>query len=295
MNARDEHRISSSGADSRVSPLDHPGLLAFWDFQGDGPEHIAHGVAPFALAEQRGPIRRAAEGIFGGQSLCIEHGQWLRLQRAELGALDLHGRRALSLVTWVKCDSPRPWQFLAGVWNEHDHRRQYALFLNGTWQYDHLANDRTPCVNRAHAYLSESGGHTPGHSACFSYATGGSPVRPGRWHCIALSYDGAGLALYVNGRLDRHERHNPLPFAGPIFDGGTEGADFTVAQRSMALWHDYPEGPMPCDEGFSGLFGGVAVYDRALGAEELLALAAEGCLVPLHSEILSQSPETHSL
>ncbi|MCX8090190.1 MAG: LamG domain-containing protein [Verrucomicrobiae bacterium] len=249
------------------------GLLAFWDFQSDGGRHVAVGVAPFELFEQRGPIARAHEGVFGPRALNIAHGQWLRLPRAGLGALNFHGHRPLTLVVWIKRDSPRPWQFLAGVWNERDHRRQYALFVNGTWQFNHVKNTRTPCADRAHAYLSREGGHTPGDPACFSYATGATPVLPGRWHCIAMTYDGTALAVHLDGRLDAHPQHNPLPFAGPIFDGGPTGADFTVAQRAMALWHDYPHGPMPADEGFSGLLGGLAVYGRALSPHELRALA----------------------
>lgn len=255
-------------------PATMPGLIAFWDFQGDGPRHVARGVAPFVLVEQRGPIARATEGIFGQKSLRIAFGQWLRLPRSELGALDVHGHRPLSLVAWVKPDSDRLWQFIAGVWNERDHRRQYALFFNGAWQYDHVSGTRTPCARRAHAYLSREGGHTPGHPACFSYATGATELPVNHWVCLALTYDGAQLAVHVNGRLDEHPRHNPLPFAGPIFDGGAAGADFTVAQRAMAAWQDYPDGIMPVEEGFSGLLGGVAVYDRALEPDELMALAA---------------------
>ncbi|MCS7048815.1 MAG: LamG domain-containing protein [Verrucomicrobiae bacterium] len=260
---------------ARERPATIPGLIAFWDFQGFGTQHEARGVCPFTLVEQRGPIARASEGVFGPQSLRIAHGQWLRLPRAELGALNIHGHRPLSLIAWVKPDSDRLWQFVAGVWNERDHQRQYALFFNGAWQYDHVAGMRTPCTRRAHAYLSREGGHTPGHPACFSYATGQTELRPGAWYCLALTYDGEQLAVHVNGRLDANPRHNPLPFPGPIFDGGATGADFTVAQRAMAMWREYPHGVIPVAEGFSGLLGGLAVYDRALSEEELVSLTGE--------------------
>lgn len=264
-------------------------LLAFWDFQGEGARHVAVGAAASALVEQRGPITRADGGIFGPRALRIAFGQWLRLPRAELGPLDIHGRQPFTMAAWVQRDSSRPWQFVAGVWNEHDHRRQYALFLNATKMYDHVADTRSPCADRAHAYLSATGGHTPGHPACFSYATGASVVPMGRWACVAMTYDGAELALWVNGRLDALPRHNPMPFRDGIFAGGADGADFTVAQRAMALWHDYPEGPMPADEGFTGLLGGLALWRRALNAAEHEALAA---LLPARSAGTAELDET---
>lgn len=247
--------------------------MAFWDFQGEGPRHVARGAAPFALEEREGPVARAGEGVFGPRSLDVRWGQWLRLPRAELGALNFSGKRPLSLVVWAKPDSGRLWQFLAGVWDERRHRRQYALFYNGAWRAVSGRAGREPCRERVHAYLSREGGHTPGHPACFSYATGAAELPPGQWHCFAMTFDGAALRAFANGRLDVCAGSNPLGFDGPVFDGGADGADFTVAQRNMAAWEGYPDTPMPADEGFSGLLGGVAVYDRALDEREIAELS----------------------
>lgn len=255
-------------------PTSLPGLLAFWDFQAEGPGHRAAGEAPWVLEEMGGPLARAGEGLFGPSALHVAFGQWLRIPRERLGALNIHGGQPLTVLAWVKPDSARPWQFLAGVWNEHDHRRQYALFYNGAWQFDFEARARTACARRVHAYLSREGGHTPGDPACFSYATGATELETGQWHCLGLTWDGQWLAAWANGRVDSHPRHNPMPFDGPIFDGGPEGADFTVAQRAMAAWHGYPEAPMPVEEGFSGLLGGLAIYQRALVHSEMEALAS---------------------
>lgn len=266
-----------AGATPRVrpDPLSISGLIAFWDFQTEaGDRHAALGSFPAVLREMRGPIARADEGIFGPRSLSIAWGQWLRISRADVGPLNLTGFQPLTMAAWIKPDSERLWQFIAGVWNEHDHLRQYALFYNGARQAHAPAMTRTECRRRVHGYLSREGGHTPGHPACFSYATGATECAPGRWHFVAYTWDLRHIRVFVDGRLDENADANPFPFEGPIFDGGSRGADFTVAQRAMAAWHDYPDGPMPVDEGFSGLLAGLAVWGRALAPEELAALAA---------------------
>lgn len=259
-----------------VRPEDISSLIAFWDFQGEGSLHAARGHSALLLREMRGPIRRAPEGIFGPSSLRIEWGQWLRIPRKDIGPLDLHGRSPLSMVAWIRPDSDRPWQFIAGVWNEHDHLRQYALFYNGTRQSHSPSMNRTECRLRVHGYLSQSGGHTPGHPACYSYATGRTECYPEHWHCIAFTWDLRHIRVYVNGQLDTNGDANPFLFDDSIFDGGSGGADFTVAQRAMALWHGYPDERMPACEGFSGLLGGLAVYGRALDEAELRVLALCG-------------------
>lgn len=258
---------------SCAHPADLKGLIAFWDFHGDGPFHVARGDPGLILREMRGPIAKVPGGWFGPRALRIRWGQWLRIPRAEIGRLDLHGKSQLTVIAWIRPDSERPWQFLAGVWNEHDHQRQYALFYNGTRQSHAPAMDRTECRLRIHGYLSQSGGHTPGHPACFSYATGRTECDREHWHAVAFTWDTRQICVYVNGLLDANGNANPFPFDAPIFDGGDTGADFTVAQRAMAVWHDYPDGLMPADEGFSGLFGGLAVYDRALTEAEVAALS----------------------
>lgn len=257
-----------------LHPGEIHGLLAFWDFSADGPHHPATaGKANFVLVEQCGPIEKVHNGVFGKMCPRIGFGQWYRLERSGLGELDIHGHTPLTMLVWACPDSSRLWQFLAGVWNERDARRQYALFYNGAWQFDFIGRRRTACQHRVHAYLSHEGGHTPGDPACFSYATGATEIVPANWHCFALRWDGRFLEAWLDGRLDVHPGHNPLPFEGSIFSGGRAGADFTIAQRCMAAWRDYPAGRMPTEEGFSGLLGGVAVYNRALEADEMRALA----------------------
>ena len=52
-----------------TQPVDLPGILSFWDFQGEaGSDLIAKGTYPYRLHERNGPVFRMKEGIFGNQS-----------------------------------------------------------------------------------------------------------------------------------------------------------------------------------------------------------------------------------
>ena len=62
---------------------------------------------------------------------------------------------------------------------------------------------------------------------------------------------------------DVRETFNPYAYPGGLFDGGLDGADFTVAavhrSNTMGNW-------------FTGVLGGLAVYDRALSDDEMWSL-----------------------
>lgn len=256
--------------------LDIADVCACWDFQQHDGGAWPDAVAGYVLHSMHGVVERVAmDGPcwFGPWCARIAYGQWLRLPRAGLGLLDIHGAQRWTMVAWVKHDSDRLWQFICGVWNEKM-KRQYALFTHGAWQTDARTWQRQPVWARAMGYVSHSGHHTPGHPACFSYATGRTELRTGDWYCLACSYDLRALRVYVNGVLDENNGCNPFPYSEPIFDGGQDGADFTVAQRCYRAWDEYPDAPPPAGEGFSGWIAGLAVFRRALAAEELQALAS---------------------
>ena len=59
----------------------------------------------------------------------------------------------------------------------------------------------------------------------------------------------------------------------PIFDGGENGANFTVAQRAIPQWQGYPKTRF-VEQGFSGLLGGLAVYNRALSGSQIATIHA---------------------
>ncbi len=275
----------AAGADlaaRRAAPGAVPGLLAFWEFQEpSGANKISAGRFQYALQERNGPIARAEDGVFGPSSADFEPGQWMILPHADAPGLDLHGDdQQVSMVAWIKRESNRPWQFIGGMWNERDHARQYGMFISGSWQTDWATYTRTRAVNQAMGYVSPFGGATPGHPFAFDYATGGTRLPKEEWTMIGYTFDGKSIRVYVNGELDRNGNANPFRYDGGMHDGGSA---FTVAQRAVKKWPDYPIGMPDVTTGFDGRLGGLAVWDRALTPAEMRTLHARTELPPTPS------------
>jgi len=284
-----ENPVAAAEPEKKIkSPVDIPNLLVFWDFQEEsGKNKKAKGKFRYELEEMNGPIKRSKDGIFGPFSADFEWGQWMRLKRERAAGLNIHGdNKQITMVAWVKRESDRPWQYIAGIWNEGDWKfmgkakgegdrapsRQYAMFTSGLSQNDYKTYKRSPAKHQVMGYLSPYGGATPEHPFAFDYATGKTFLEKDQWYMIAYTYDAEWIKVYVNGKLDVNENFNPFYYKGPIFDGGSNGADFTVAQRDHPKWPTYPNGVPEYEEGFDGKLGGLAVYDRALTANELEAL-----------------------
>lgn len=83
---------------------------------------------------------------------------------------------------------------------------------------------------------------------------------------LAFTYDHSVIKVYFNGEPDENGYYNPFYWDKPIFDGGKNGADFTIVQRAL------PSCLPTHGEGFSGFLGGLAVYDRALRETEIAQL-----------------------
>jgi hypothetical protein len=258
--------VVEKGKKSAAVPQGIQGLVSFWDFQENaGQPRVGKGKAPLALQEKKGPIARSNDGVFGLSSAHIKHGQWFIIPRAEIGALDIHGANAqVTVVAWVKREAKDSWQAIAGVWDETHKKRQYCLFLNAPRGTKADEMKRYPLANRIHGHVSAIGGPTPGEEFCITYSSGASAIPLKKWVCLAMQYDGRESRVYVNGKLDALEQYNPFPYADGLYDGGKDGADFTVgAVHRGGSWGNF----------FGGQIGGLAVYDRALTGEELVQLA----------------------
>ncbi|MFS0727556.1 LamG-like jellyroll fold domain-containing protein [Paenibacillus sp. 1P07SE] len=232
-------------------------LLCFWDFQ-EPPSVSKRANGPFAyeLIEQNGPIERVKDGVFGPYSAAIKEGQWLSIPRHLCPELDIQGRQAaVTVVAWVKWDSDRRCQALAGMWDETRKQRQYCLFFNLTGRYESERN--------IHGHVSAVGGPTPGERYCVTYATGSERVPFGKWTMVAMTYDGAYSRVYYNGRLDYNPPYNPYPYDQGLFEADSDGADFTVASVSAnGMMKNF----------FSGQLGGLAIFKRALSDDEMREL-----------------------
>jgi hypothetical protein len=244
-----------------------PGLVAFWDFQEPaGGPRASKGPAALPLREAVGPVDRAGDGLFGPHAARLKVGQWFVIPRAEQGPLNIGGKAAaVTVLAWVKREKKQgAWQAVAGVWDESRGKRQYCLFLDAAARTRSDTFTRDPSRDRVHGHVSAVGGPTPGNAVCVTYSSGGTQVPLGQWRAVAMTYDGKFSRAYVDGRLDASDKYNPFPYDQGLFDGGPDGADFTVGSVSVK--------GKPSNF-YAGLIGGVAVFDRALTDDEVRALS----------------------
>ena len=178
------------------------------------------------------------------------------------------------MVAWVQRQTDHIFQYIAGMWNETDALRQYALFTSAHRQAHSTDLSRTEASHQPHGYVSECGGATPGCAFCFSYATAAETLEEGRWTMIGYTFDLARIRVYVDGKLSENGDCNPFDWNKPIFAPTEGGSDFTVAQRAVPSWPTYPQGQPANPVGFGGLLGGLAVFDSALSAEQMRKLHA---------------------
>jgi hypothetical protein len=267
--------MKAMSSNSSMNPLLIPNLVCFWDFQeAAGEMRVAQGPHAYALREGDKAVERIEddEAPFGRYAACFDFDKWLYVPRRECPALGIGGPSAkVTVVAWIKREPSeyKGCQAIAGLWNEHG-TRQYCLFLNlGIWD----------SREQVGAHVSDVGGPTPGYKYCMSAAIGATPVLFDEWHCVAMTYDGLDAKAYLDGRLDVREPQgepgrNPFHFPGCLFDGGENGADFTVGSvlRPERVDEDFqPHGSVTANP-YIGLLGGLAVYNRALTDEEIAGL-----------------------
>ena len=145
-----------------AAPLAIADLICFWDFQEGEGRLTSKGPYHYTLEDGMAKLHRRPKGFFGRSALKIERGQWLRILRRDCPALNLHGDDPVTIVAWIQRGCDAPWQYIAGVWNERDRMRQYALFTCGHRQTNCKTLERIPARHQVHGYVSEVGGATPG-------------------------------------------------------------------------------------------------------------------------------------
>ncbi|MCM8537380.1 MAG: LamG domain-containing protein [Lentisphaeraceae bacterium] len=236
-------------------------LIAFWDFSEKASQpRVAKNNKSLVLHEQAGKITYSKEGPFNGSAI-IKVGQWFKINRDKIGDLDIHGPKAkVTVIAWVKRSAKKPWQAIAGLWDESRKKRQYCLFANATSATDFRVMKRVPSKNKFQGHISAVGGPTPGERFCISYATSATDLKRNSWECIALTYDGESIKLYHNGTLSAAEGRNPFTYKKGIFNGKEEGADFTVGSVSVK--------GKPYNF-FGGSIAGLLVYKDALSPEKI--------------------------
>jgi hypothetical protein len=222
--------------------------LADWDFRTDNPL-VSAGQHNFALQEMGGAVTFYDEGMY------LERGQWLRIPRQSAPELAIHGLGAqVTVIARIK-RQPQPETYdcetIAGVWDESRLKRQYCLFLDlPIWDSS----------DQVGGHVSSHGGPTLGYEYCMDAAIGRTVVTFDQWHTVAFTYDGEYAAAYLDGVLDERDGRNPFAYPDGLFDGGDDGADFTVG----AVSRSGEPGNF-----FHGTLSNLAVLDVALAPRQI--------------------------
>jgi hypothetical protein len=280
-----------------------PHLVAFWTFGEEaGTARRSQGTrAPYPLSEVNGPIERVSGGPFSGYAARLNGRQYFRIPYAETDRLNICGPEAqVSMFAVVRISQLEQSRTIAGMWSEG----QGADDDSGTRQFALLMHMPTYGGSRQLTpHVSSEGGVTRRADGsrfpwCCDYAATHSEVPEDRWCTLAFTYDARYLRAYINGVLElrplrperdrRNDRYftqegpggqdrgmNPYYHGRGIFcydpvqharskPGG--GSDFTVGAR-YAVGSDLREATI-------GLFGGLAVFDRALSDDQIQRLHA---------------------
>jgi hypothetical protein len=278
-----------------------PGLVAFWTFgeEAGQPRKSVGTPNPHPLMEINGPVARVEGGPYSGYSAKFNGKQYMSIKYAETKDLNIAGPDAqVTMFAVVKIHDLKKSRTIAGMWsegkgaNDDTGTRQYALLMN-------MPTYGGP--RQLVPHISSEGGVTRRADGtafpwCADYAATKSEVPEDVWCTLAFTYDGKYLRAYINGVLDerkldpvkdkRNDRYftkegpdgkdrgmNPYYHGRGIFKFDPEkhaktkpggGSDFTVAAR-------YAVGSMT-GEATIGHFGGLAVFNRALGDEEIKTL-----------------------
>ncbi|WP_237227873.1 hypothetical protein [Rubinisphaera sp. JC750] len=289
-----------------------PGLVAFWTFSEPAGEERRSYVGPeeFPLVEVGGKIDRVEGGPYSGYSASLDGKHHLKIPYVATGRLNISGPDAeVTMFAVARIVDLRRSRTIAGMWCEgmgaHDDSgtRQYGLLMN---------MPAYGGGNKLVPHISSEGGVTRRADGspfpwCCDYAVTKHDVPTEEWCTLAFSYDSKYVRAYINGKLDKREldpakdrRTDPyFTEQGPAFhgdpgpDGGPGakdrgmnpyyhgrgifaydpakhantkimgGSDFMVGAR-FAIGHTR--------EQTVGLFGGLAVFDRALSNDEIQQL-----------------------
>jgi len=158
------------------------------------------------------------------------------------------------------------------MWNEYQDggKRQYGLFVS----LPHYNGADQVC-----GHISKTGKPTPPFPYSSDYSASAQTVAKNEWQCVAFTYDGKYIKSFLNGEYQEREPElinhtkgfegfpdglvqskNPYYFPGGM---GNNGSDFTVGAVLLKSG---------MGNFFTGLIGGLAVFNRALSEKEIRIL-----------------------
>ncbi len=249
------------------------GLVAFWDFkEKEGCARKAIGLGKFPLKEQNGTLPRIEEGPLSGYSTQFGNKAYLKIENSKTGELNIFGEnQGVTVIAWVKWEGNTG--FVGGMWNEYQDggKRQYGLFVS----LPHYNGRDQVC-----GHISKTGKPTPPFPYSIDYSASKQQVAKNQWQCVAFTYDGEWIKSFLNG--DFQAREPELISNTKGFEGYTEGLI-----QSKNPYHfpygmgnngsDFTVGAVLLKSGmgnyFTGLIGGLAIFNRALSEEEVKNLS----------------------
>lgn len=249
------------------------GLVALWDFkEKEGRDRKAVGLGKFPLEEENGTLPRISEGPMSGYSAQFGNKAFLKLENAKTGALNIFGvKQGVTVIAWVKWKGNTG--FVAGMWNEYQDggKRQYGLFVS----LPHYNGRDQVC-----GHISNTGKPTPPFPYSIDYSASKQQVAKNQWQCVAFTYDGEYIKSFLNGEFQAREPeliNNTKGFEG-YTDGLTQSKNPYYFPNGMGNnGSDFTVGAVLLKSGmgnfFTGLIGGLAVFNRALSEDEIKKLS----------------------
>lgn len=268
------------------------GLVSLWDFQGDsvGSNTVtARTGSQTSVLTARGTktvLKDSGDPGPFGPSLLLD-GETVFVKDGDIGALDVSKSGSqVTVIDWVNDtadnhdDKQNGMAFRAGSHCEDgvEPARQYGSYFDGIfylgWSWGHY----TP-------HIGAQDGPSPGYPWNRDYAASArklfTGVGQGRWHMEAFTYDGDKIVAYVDGLSDMWKDvvepepnvpgftlrqtvdRNPYPLGKPV-NGSPTTKRFSIGAAI------YGTAPFPGCNFTKGKLGGVAVFNRALTAEEIM-------------------------
>jgi hypothetical protein len=267
ISAQPNKKTVNSELISKIKQTD--GLVALWDFkEKEDRDRKAIGIGKFPLKEQNGTLPRINEGPLSGYSARFGNKAFLSLENSKTGELNIFGeKQGVTVIAWVKWEGNTG--FVGGMWNEYQDggKRQYGLFVS----LPHYNGRDQVC-----GHISKTGKPTPPFPYSIDYSASAQVVSKNDWQCVAFTYDGKYIKSFLNGEFQSREPElidhtkgfdgypdgliqskNPYYFPDGM---GNNGSDFTVgAVLLKSGMGNY----------FTGLIGGLAVFNRALYDDEI--------------------------
>lgn len=273
-----------------------PTPLVLWKFQEPtGSPRISSGLYSYSLIDGNtsNPIKTvsikggAPFGEFAASFSTLSYNNSARLYASRDSApaitKDIAGLNAtVTIIAWVSIPKSTIAEGLvAGVWDEFGviggktGARAYAIFLN-------LAkcspSNGSSYAGGLAAHISPVGGPTPGDKFCSTAACDPRSLSSApSWHCLANVYNGETIRAYVNGTFVENASRNPFPLTGGIFDPtglpGRIGAEFGVGANRV---NSTANAPFHWSNTYTGLLGGVAVWNQALSQDDVSSACSLG-------------------